>query len=205
MNFFDNYYAVGKKVKSKAARHEYFAAIIEYYYSGGVEPQFKHDAAEIAFEGVRYSLNRSIRNARNRSGTKAEGNANEDATKHDCVPKSSREEEEEVTNVTSLEEEGASFALSCLKVLNDTLGTTYSTIPTECIRTLERFEGSYSTEEIRAMVSAKRDEWEGDAKTRGWLTPHTLFSPKNFEKYMIQTQQAREEAAHGYDHDDEVL
>lgn len=92
-----------------------------------------------------------------------------------------------------------SFPLLCIDALNRTLDTTYSDIPPECMRTLERHEGDWSVEEVEAMIVSKREEWQGKEKTRNWLTPHTLFAPTKFEKYMIQTQQAREEGeTYGY-------
>lgn len=99
-----------------------------------------------------------------------------------------------------------SFPLRCIAALNRVLGTTYSEIPGECLRTLERHEGDWSVEDVEAMVASKREEWEGDAKSRKWLTPHTLFAPTKFEKYMIQSKQGREEdATYGYGADYEEL
>ena len=93
------------------------------------------------------------------------------------------------------ERDTPSFPLRCLEALNRVLGTPYTTIPGECLHTLERFDGTYPVDDVEAMIRAKYDEWHEDAKARQWLTPHTLFSPTKFEKYMIQTQQTRKEDA----------
>ena len=39
MNFLDGYFKTGDKMRSKRARQEFYAAIIEFYYKG-VEPEF---------------------------------------------------------------------------------------------------------------------------------------------------------------------
>ena len=80
-----------------------------------------------------------------------------------------------------------SFNLECLKALNDTLGTAYTTLPSKCANFLDRFEGTYSVDEVKAMVAYKRDEWKGTRFKRS-LTPNTLFSPDHFEQYMHQSK-----------------
>lgn len=205
MNFFDSYYKVGQTIRGKAARQEYYAAIIEYYYSGGQEPVFKSEQAKTGFEGVRFSLDKSLRNSRNRSKTKPEGNANESETKTAAVPVSSREEEEEglSTNVESLEEEEqnpfdeaeeapTSYTLQCLGAFNEIMGTSYASMPGRCGRTLQRFEGKYPIDDVRAMVAFKRDEWRGTRFANN-LTPNTLFSPDHFEQYMNQSRSSAAE------------
>jgi uncharacterized phage protein (TIGR02220 family) len=58
MNFLDGYYETASKMRSQAARAEYFAAIIDYYYKGE-EPEFESEAAEIGFTAMRYSLDKA--------------------------------------------------------------------------------------------------------------------------------------------------
>lgn len=58
MNFLDAYFKIGEKMRSKAARTEFYAAIIEYYYKG-TEPKFKTEAAEVGWQGVLYSLDKA--------------------------------------------------------------------------------------------------------------------------------------------------
>ncbi len=205
MNFFDSYYNVGLTIRSKAARQEYFAAVIEYYYSGGQEPVFKSEQAKTGFEGVRFSLDKSLRNSRNRSKTKAKGNANENGRKAAPVPVSSREEEEEglSSNEESLEEEErdpfdeadeapTTYALQCLAIFNETMGTAYGSMPAQCGRTLQRFGDKYPLEEVRAMIEYKLDEWQG-TRFANCLTPNTLFSPDHFEQYMNQSRSSAAE------------
>lgn len=75
MNFHDNYYTTGQMIPDKAARGEYYTAILEYYYDG-IEPKFESDFAKIAFAGVQWSLGK----ARNgRLGGLANGGAGEEA------------------------------------------------------------------------------------------------------------------------------
>ncbi|MBQ9042329.1 MAG: conserved phage C-terminal domain-containing protein [Eggerthellaceae bacterium] len=197
MNFFDSYYKVGETIRSKAARQEYFAAVIEYYYSGGQEPVFKSEQAKTGFEGVRFSLDKSLRNSSNRRKTKPEGNANESETKTARVPVSSREEEEE--GLSSIEESleerdpfdetamPETFAYRCLGQLNEVLGTSYTSMPPRCANVLVRFDGKYTLAEVRAMLEYKRDEWQR-TKFANCLTPNTLFSLDHFEQYMNQSR-----------------
>lgn len=89
--------------------------------------------------------------------------------------------------------EDAPFWMRCLAAFNDARGTAYTTMPEKCRRTLERAEGSYTVEQVGAMVSYKCDQL---AKTRwkGCRTPSFLFSPDHFEECMHQSIEAREEA-----------
>ena len=199
MNFFENYYKVGLTIKSKAARQEYYAAIVEYYFSGGQEPNFKNEQAATGFEGVRFSLDKSLRNSRNRSKTKAEGNANESKRKRKAVSVSSgkiEEEEEESTSNEVLsvrsafdeaDESEPTYPLQCLAIFNEVMGTAYGSMPAQCGRTLQRFGDKYSLDDVRAMVVFKRDEWQG-TRFANCLTPNTLFSPDHFEQYMNQSR-----------------
>jgi uncharacterized phage protein (TIGR02220 family) len=84
------------------------------------------------------------------------------------------------------------YAWQCLNQLNEALGTTYSSMPPKCTRTLDRFAGKYTPEEVRQMVAYKRDEWQG-SRFRNCLTPNTLFSPDHFEQYMNQSRSSAAE------------
>lgn len=214
MNFFDSYYNVGQTIRSKAARQEYYAAIIEYYYSGGQEPVFKYEQAKTGFEGVRFSLDKSLRNSRNRTKTKAKGNANESGTKTAAVPVSSREEEEEglSTNVESLEEEErkplnpfdetegegdeyAAFAAQALEAFNEIAGKQELYLSPEAFMALRRIQDSGRTiEDVRAVIETKHAEWQDDDKMRRFIRPKTLFGG-NFESYLSEAnEQAKEES-----------
>lgn len=85
------------------------------------------------------------------------------------------------------------FPWACLDALNVELGVTYASMPDKCTRTLQRFEGKYDLEAVRAMIRYKRDEWQG-TKYSKCLTPNTLFSPDHFEQYIHQSQTETKEA-----------
>ena len=89
------------------------------------------------------------------------------------------------------DEAEAGFPWQCLSELNDSLGTSYATMPAKCSRTLARFADRFGPPDVRRMVDFKRDEWTGTQFERH-LTPNTLFGPDHFEQYM---QQSRKEVA----------
>lgn len=219
MNFFDNYYTVGSKIRSTPARQEYFTAVIEYYYTGQ-EPKFKHDAAEIGFAGVRFSLDKSRRQSSNRRKTKPKPNANQTKTKaepnanqtgdgSEAVGEWSREEEEGRGRVTSNEvtrkplnpfdeaetdDEGAAFAAQALEAFNEITGKQELYLSPEAFMGLRRIQDSGRTiEDVRAVVKAKHAEWADDDKMRRWIRPQTLFGG-NFESYLSDAlQQVKED------------
>lgn len=211
MNFFDNYYSVGEKIKAKPARQEYFTAVIEYYYTGQ-EPNFKYDAAEIGFAGVRFSLDKSRRNSRNRRKTKPEGNANENETKAEGkaagVRKSSREEEERRGRVTSNEvtrkplnpfddeetdDEGAAFAAQALEAFNEITGKQELYLSPDAFAALRRIQDSGRTiADVRAVIETKHAEWQDDDKMRRFIRPKTLFGG-NFESYLSEAKEQEKE------------
>lgn len=196
MNFYDNYYTVAQKIRSKLARQEFYAAVIEYYYSGEKQT-FKYESADVGFTSVLISLDKSRRNAANRTKTKAEGNANESPTSEEGIENSSDEDIFLSSSLhSSIEEpmEESSFPIVCLGELNRVLGTTYCSLPPSAARTLARFEGVYTPEEVRAMVEYKRADWQDTCFKRN-LTPNTLFSVEHFEQYMNQSKQHAKEAS----------
>lgn len=74
MNFLDGYIEAGKRIKNKQARHEFYGSLVDYYESEEEEiPTFKHEIAEVAFWGVKFSLDKA---RAGRSG----GQANRQAT-----------------------------------------------------------------------------------------------------------------------------
>lgn len=76
MNFLDVYYEnIAAKMKNRKSQDEFLLAILRYYYDGE-EPDFKSEVAEVAFEGIRFSLNKA---RAGRSGGKANGEAKREA------------------------------------------------------------------------------------------------------------------------------
>lgn len=204
MNFYENYYKTGRSIKNKAARAEFYTALLDYFYEGEAT-EFKHESAEIAFTAVFPSLDKQRKGRVKRLGCTAEANDKQSVSNEEANGKQPGTDAEEVGSskqeVVRISPNGdippnpPSFALLCLGALNRVLGTPYSTLPAECLHTLERFEGTYPVDDVEAMIRAKYDEWHEKPKTRAWLTPHTLFAPDKFEKYMIQTLQTRKEDA----------
>lgn len=210
MNFLDGYFKTGDKMRSKRARQEFYAAIIEFYYKG-VEPEFKTEAAEVGFAGIRYSLeesrNQSQRGSKPRprarksaSRTLTEAQPNVIRETSDVKPEASRtltkkevKEDTEYPPYCPPTEPVGDFPLRCLAALNDELGTPFTRMPSECGRTLADAEGRFSVEQVRAMVAFKRDDVAG-TRWKGILTPNTLFSPDHFEQYMAQSMAERKEA-----------
>lgn len=92
------------------------------------------------------------------------------------------------------------YALQCLSAFNEIMGTPYLSLPTSCARNLKRFEETYTLDEVRAMISYKRDEWKGTRYERA-LTPNTLFSRDHFEQYIQQSKGDAKEVS-AYDHFD---
>ncbi len=204
MNFYENYYKTGCSIKSKAARAEFYTAILEYFYEG-TDPEFKCESAKIAYTAIFPSLDKQRKGRMKRLGRTAEANDKQTISKTEATRKQSGTDAEEVVSskqeVVSNSPNGEfplnppSFALQCLGALNRVLGTPYSSLPSECLHTLERFEGTYSVDDVEAMIRVKYDEWHEDAKMRAWLTPHTLFKPEKFEKYMIQSSERSREVS----------
>ena len=77
------------------------------------------------------------------------------------------------------------YPLSCLKILNEIMGTSYTRNPHG--EFLADFESSVPLEDVRRMVEFKRDEWWG-TRFQHNLTPSTLFSPDHFETYIAQSK-----------------
>lgn len=90
-------------------------------------------------------------------------------------------------------DEGAPFWLQCLAAFTEVTGHAYTSMPEKCRHTLERAEGTWSVEQVRAMVAFKREDLAG-TKWKGCVTPNFLFSPDHFEQCMNQSMASREEA-----------
>lgn len=58
MNFLDGYMAAGSHIRNRVARHEFYGSIIDYYIDGEI-PAFKNEIAEVAFFGVKFSLDKA--------------------------------------------------------------------------------------------------------------------------------------------------
>lgn len=210
MNFLDGYFKTGDKMRSKRARQEFYAAIIEFYYKG-VEPEFKTEAAEVGFAGIRYSLEESRNQSQRGSKPRPRARKSDSRTLTESQPSTNREiaeaQPKDIPTLTKEEvkedteyppycpptEPVGDFPLLCLAALNDELGTPFTRMPSECGRTLAAAEGRFSVDQVRAMVAFKRDDVAG-TRWKGILTPNTLFSPDHFEQYMAQSMAERKEA-----------
>lgn len=214
MNFLDSYFRTGDKMRSKAARQEFYCAVVEYYYKGA-EPSFKTEQAEIGWEGVRWSLEKAragrlggLACANGGDRPTADGQANPEANPQadgeadgQADPQAEGEEaageaaDETRTKEEEEEEEGKPygldspcsppFALLCLGALNDELGTAYTRLPDRCGRMIADAEGRFTVEEVRGMVRRKCREWRGTSQGK-FLTPNYLFGPNNFERLMFE-------------------
>lgn len=102
MNFLDGYIEAGRRIRSRQARHEFYGSIIDYYgsYSGDI-PKFKHEVAEVAFWGVKYSIDKA---RAGRLGGQAEGKANAQAN-HQAKPKQTPKQTANETPTKEEEEE----------------------------------------------------------------------------------------------------
>lgn len=84
MNFLDGYIEAGRRIKSKAARHEYYGSIIDYFVGDGEVPQFKNEVAEVGFYGVKFSIDKA------RAG-KVGGQSKQTANETPSKPRSKRQ------------------------------------------------------------------------------------------------------------------
>ena len=209
MNFVDAFYEeIASKMKSRKAQDEFIVAIVHYYYLGE-EPTFKSEVADVAFAGIRYSLDKA---RAGRIGGQAKPEADAQAKRKAKLQanreaKAEAESEKQANLDTSTytgtrenspkgEQKGGdaydepwaeSFPLQCLAAFNEVMGATYGTLPSKVERFLERNRNRYTVEDVRAMVAFKRAEWEGTEFATN-LTPQTLFSPEHLEQYVHQSK-----------------
>lgn len=196
---------------SRDEQKELSLAILEFG-AAGIEPEFDSKDLRIAFAGVRDAITNSVQQSNKNKGGRPK-NTKKKTQEIDEENLAHEEEKQafqnsktgvfdcENPNLSSpnlsypiLSSPENSFAFQCLNAFNEIKGTTYITMPPECTRTLNRFDGTYSVEQVKAMVSYKVKEWAG-TKYKNSLTPNTLFSPQHFEQYMHQSLDDAKEAA----------
>lgn len=216
MNFLDGYFRTGDKMRSKRARQEFYAAVIEFYYKGE-EPKFSTEAAEVGFEGIRYSLEQSRsqsgRARKPRGGCQPEPSPMPAEPQPNPSPTLAKEEVKEDIGIPPYSPPAdfdappaGDFPSLCLAALAEITGQAYTTMPARCRRELERSSGRFDAGQVRGMIGFKRDEWRAEDAAKGTrlsrnLTPNTLFSPDHFEQYMGQFLSHREEAGRYADYD----
>lgn len=215
MEFYSNYYETGKTIRSKAAQDEFYGAIIRYLFEGTVPLKFRSREAEIAFQAIAPSRKKQWAGRKNKLGqtdevnekkppSNGEANGKEDESKPEGTDKEAASNaegnekkliREEANKLTSIVNPPiippTEFPIACLAIFNDLFGTTYSTLPPTCARTLDRLKGTYSLSDVERMIRYKRDEWQGTRFSKA-LTPNTLFSPEHFEQYIHQSKSAEE-------------
>jgi uncharacterized phage protein (TIGR02220 family) len=54
---------------------------------------------------------------------------------------------------------------------------------------------THTIEDCKNVIDVKTAQWLNDEKTINWLTPSTLFAESNFEKYLVQVADFKEEEA----------
>lgn len=210
MNFFDEYYNVGTKIRSKESRKEYFTAIIEYYYTGE-EPEFKTESAEIAFEGIRFSLEKSRTNSRNKRKRNAneietndERNANESSNETKTIrakttqPFARQKEKEKEIESSSNEEPPIApdneLATKVVRLLNERTGSSFKANTKATVSLVNaRAKEGYGYGDFKAVIENRAAKWGDDPKMREYLRPSTLFSPK-FEGYLSEARREVERA-----------
>lgn len=215
MEFYQNYYETGRRIRSKAAQNEYYGALIRYLYDGE-EPEFRSEQAEIAFFGVRPSARKqhakrmaklghsnaeqTLNKPTNKTGTNAEQTDQQTPNKTGTTKGTNEEQPENNEGIKLVSCKAvklssndyppippSDFPLRCLDALNRVMGATYSTMPTKCVHTLQRCADKYTLDDVESMIRYKREEWL-NTQYANCLTPNTLFSPDHFEQYMHQAK-----------------
>lgn len=103
MNFLDGYIEAGRRIRSKQARHEFYGSVIDYYGSdSGDIPKFKHEVAEVAFWGVKYSIDKA---RAGRLGGQADGKANAQANRQANSQAKPKQTPKQTANETPTKEE----------------------------------------------------------------------------------------------------
>lgn len=185
MNFLDNYYTVGSKIRTVEARREYFTAVVEFFYTGEM-PEFEHETAEIGFAGVLYSLKKA------RAGkvggeaapkAKRERIANESRTNRE-QEEEEEEEEEVAAKAATTPKAPAEVVCKIIGHLNERTGKAYRTNCESTTRKISaRLNEGYTVENFLTVIDNKVADWGTDAKMARFLRPSTLFGPK-FEDYL---------------------
>lgn len=188
--YFQNDYWEGAKYLPENQRKTFVFAVVNYYFTG--EEIDLKDQAKGQFIQVKRRIDMARQEAekkqkqRDKSGDKPRD-------KRGTLLNKEGEGEGEVSTNVDTNPLLSPFAIQCLNALNEVLGTTYASMPDKCGRTLQRFEGKYDLDAVKAMLRYKREEWQG-TKYRSCLTPNTLFSPDHFEQYIHQAMTEQKEA-----------
>lgn len=181
---------------------EYIIAIARYGMYGE-EPDFTNPLLAACFEGVRSDIDNSVKNrSENKGGRPSKTKVKTRVSKTGKPPSETLVSESEkppsetieneknkpnlgLASLSQAKEGEPPYPLSCLKIFNETMGTTYSRNPHG--EFLADFENLIPLEDVRRMVEFKRDEWMG-TRFQSNLTPHTLFAPNHFEAYVNQAK-----------------
>jgi uncharacterized phage protein (TIGR02220 family) len=91
------------------------------------------------------------------------------------------ETETETDNVLSCKHDASSVLLD---YLNDKTGSGYRKVKANLDLIRARIKEGATTEDIKAVIDAKCEEWLTDKKMCKYLRPNTLFSAKNFAQYV---------------------
>lgn len=198
MNFLDSYFKTGDKMRSKAARQEFYCAIIEYFYKGE-NPTFKTEVAEIGWQGVLYSLDKARAgrlggqancqaNTQANAKAKAEANAKEEPSK-----RRTKEEEDKPNGfnppnppLPSLAEQeaDAEFAMAALDAFNAETGQDVRCPSEKLLISLSRIRRSGRTvDDCRAVARKMHALWGREPKMASAVRPSVLFGGK-FEEYL---------------------
>ena len=198
--FQDDYWEAVNELPTKQ-RRELIVGIIEYYYTLE-EPTFK-GAPKAVFYAIRERVKKARQEAdRKRTNRGTGGESSADKSRTDCGTSLNKEGEgegEDIPNGISppiVPQRDIPFWQTCLAILTEITGSTFTTMPAKCRHMLERT--AYTAEEVREMIGYKQTEWrEADRKNKTSLsknlTPQTLFSPDHFEQYMHQSKNHTQE------------
>lgn len=189
----DDYYEAAMQLPAKQ-RAEFMLAVIRYGFEG--EEPAGTPAWLPVFTVIKKRISLSVERSKagSKGGTKRKQTASKPQANRNVANDLPTRVEVEGEVEVEIPPEDSPYALLCLDALNHVLGTTYSTLPPSAARTLARFEGVYTPEEVRAMVEYKRADWQ-DTRFKRNLTPNTLFSVEHFEQYMNQSKQHAKEAS----------
>lgn len=79
-----------------------------------------------------------------------------------------------------------SVAANIIKFLNEKAGKSFRTNNSANLRIINaRLKEGYTEEDFKLVIDTKVSEWKGDSKMNAYLRPSTLFSPTNFENYLV--------------------
>lgn len=120
-----------------------------------------------------------------------QGNAT-DKTRLDKTRLDKSREEKNSTKDSSVEQERLDVFNETIKYLNVRAGTKYSFKTAATQKHLNaRLDDGYSIDDFKTVIDKKCVEWMGTERER-FLRPETLFRPANFESYINQKMQSKE-------------